>query len=486
MVCRECIYYVNLRQAYLLSPNYAKRLSSRTVLFTCIPKPYLEEAKLRKLFGDSAKNIWIPRNTRYLRGLVDDREKTAERLEKAEIRLIRLANRIRNRHLKKFPASTVPKPSTPVSPTPSQRDASHDDAEKGKVESAMRFAERQVSVLDTAATPELEQASERAEDPEYTHPYGLDPSLADVRGSVAAMWIPAEKRPHHRPLKNFGRRVDTIRWCRARLKSLNRDIWKLRRKHRGGDGSPLSAAFIEFDTQANAQAAFQILTHHQPLHMSPRFIGIRPEEINWGALRIKWWEHIMRRFLMMAVITLAIVFWSFPSAFVGLISNLDELAGLAPFLSWILLIPKPILDVIKGLLPALALSLLMAAVPMMLRGKWLVRSIFYIHTHTHSSLWESCRYPIPRFDRIIRTEWILCLPDRPGFPRHYAHLSRIGRIHRDSPRPSLCQRFALKELAQGIQLLLVLHPRPVFGCGGSQPRQLFRPLPTPDLGERHD
>src|SRR4051812_11740568 len=81
MICRECVYYINLRQAYLLSPNYAKRLSSRTVLFTCIPKPYLEEAKLRKLFGDSAKNIWIPRNTRYLRGLVEDRQKTAERLE---------------------------------------------------------------------------------------------------------------------------------------------------------------------------------------------------------------------------------------------------------------------------------------------------------------------------------------------------------------------------------------------------------------------
>jgi len=101
--------------------------------------------------------------------------------------------------------------------------------------------------------------------------------------------------------------------------------------------------------------------------MSPRFIGIRPEEINWGALRIKWWEHIMRRFLMMAVITAAIIFWSVPSALVGTISNIDELAKL-PFMGWILLIPKTILDIIKGLLPALALSWLMAAVPGMLRA----------------------------------------------------------------------------------------------------------------------
>ena len=366
MICRECIYYVNLRQAYLLSPNYAKRLSSRTVLFTCIPQPYLDEAKLRKLFGDSVKKVWIPRNTRYLRWLVEDREKTADRLEKAEVRLIRMANRVRNHHLKKFPAETEAKLPTPESPpaSPSRRESTQDEADKGRVDTAIRFAERQVSVLDTTpSTPT------KVDDPEYTHPYGLDPNLPDVRGSVAAMWIPASKRPHHRPLTNFGRRVDTIRWCRARLKALNRDIWKLRRKHRGGDGAPLSSAFVEFDTQTNAQAAFQILSHHQPLHMSPRFIGIRPEEIYWGALRIKWWEHIMRRFLMMGAVTMAIIFWSFPSALVGTISNVASLSEMLPFLSWIGLLPEVILGVIEGLLPALALSLLMAAVPIMLRGR---------------------------------------------------------------------------------------------------------------------
>ncbi|KAK1828790.1 hypothetical protein QBC39DRAFT_374387 [Podospora conica] len=363
MICRECIYYINLRHAYLLSPNYSKRLSARTVLFTCIPKQYLEEAKLRKLFGDSAKNVWIPRNTRFLRGLVEDRESAAELLEQAEIRLIRMANRARNLHLKKHPAQLVPVQPESSAPSPDHSDSGqHDtDAEKGKAESTIRFAERQLSVLDDPAT-------EKAPDPEYTHPYGLDPSLPDVRGSVASLWIPAEKRPHHRPLTNFGRRVDTIRWTRARIKALNRDIWKLRRKHRGGDGTPLSAAFIEFDTQVNAQAAYQILAHHQPLHMSPRFIGIRPEEIIWSSLRMKWWEQIMRRFFMLGFIAVAIIFWSVPSAFVGTISNIDSLVEMVNFLGFIQKLPAPILGVIKGLLPALALSWLMAAVPMMLRA----------------------------------------------------------------------------------------------------------------------
>ncbi|KAK0712078.1 hypothetical protein B0H67DRAFT_586939 [Lasiosphaeris hirsuta] len=369
MICRECIYYVNLRQAYLLSPNYSKRLSSRTVLFTCIPKPYLEEAKLRKLFGDSAKNIWIPRNTRFLRGLVEDRERAADRLGQAELRLIRLTNTTRNRFLKKNPAQLIPNQPASAPLSVSRGSSAQGDVEKGKIYSTVRFASRQVSGLDNPSSPEPnEENEEKPEDLEYKHPYGLDPSLPDVRGSVAAMWIPAEKRPSHRPIANFGRKVDTIRWSRARLKALNRDIWKLRRKLRGGEGSPLSAAFIEFDSQANAQAAFQILAHHQPLNMSPRFIGIKPDEIIWSSLRIRWWEHIMRRFLMMGLITAAIVFWSLPSAFVGGISNIDSLSKMLPFLSFIKKLPEAILGVIQGLLPAIALSMLMAAVPMMLRA----------------------------------------------------------------------------------------------------------------------
>lgn len=360
MVCRECIYYVNHRQAYLLSPNYSNRLSSRTVLFTCIPKPYMEEAKLRKLFGDSAKNFWIVKDTGALRALVEDREETANRLQQAEVKLIRLANAARQKQRRRHPASSTLNTHLDQAPT---KVSYSTDAEKGQVpvDSAVQFAERQLSVLDSPAL-------EKPVDPEYTHPYGLDPSLPDVRGSVAALWIPVEARPHHRPLRNFGRRVDTIRWTRARLQALNREIWKLRRKFRGGDGAPLNAAFVEFDSQASAQAAFQILAHHQPLHMSPRHIGLQPDEVIWSALRIRWWEHIMRRFFMMGAIAAAIIFWSIPAVFVGALSNIRTLSESIFFLSWITKLPESVLNLIQGLLPALALSWLMAAVPWMLRG----------------------------------------------------------------------------------------------------------------------
>ena len=59
MIMRECIFYINLRQAFLISPLYSKRLSTRTVLFTSVPSAYQDEAKLRQVFGETIKSIWI-------------------------------------------------------------------------------------------------------------------------------------------------------------------------------------------------------------------------------------------------------------------------------------------------------------------------------------------------------------------------------------------------------------------------------------------
>ncbi|KIH93215.1 hypothetical protein SPBR_02207 [Sporothrix brasiliensis 5110] len=521
MISRECIYYINLRQAYLMAPRHAQRLSSRTVLFTCVPKRFLDEHRVRKLFGDSVKNVWIPRNTRELERLVDERESAAVRLEKAEIELIRKANRARKKKhgvpldeqlpppvsmAGRSPARSdtsstldstsssasapsaassssssssstittskgiyfttatgrsdngnninsndssggggssttallVPPPAVSTSSTinvlqntlspgliheireinqtnkiqepspaarksdrahatddilpmaPDDRQGSFSDAsgpssatavtstvppmsEITEIETAVEDPQNQDNaIVAKPATKEVADDNKENNDDEeneqdYIHPYGFSDTLPDVRGSVAAQWLPVDKRPAHRPLANFGRRVDTIRWTRMRIKSLNKAIAKLRRKFRAGDGDLLSSMFVEFDTQAAAQVAFQVLTHHQPLHMSPRFIGIRPEDVIWSSLRMRWWERIMRRFLIMGAIAVGIVFWSIPAALVGIISNVSFLSSKVFFLHWIADVPKAITGVIEGLLPAVALSLLMAAVPGMLR-----------------------------------------------------------------------------------------------------------------------
>lgn len=396
-VIRECIYYINIRQAYLSSPHYANRLSSKTVLLTSVPKPYLDEARLRKLYGDSVKRIWIPRTAKALVKLVKEREQTAMRLEKAEIELIKKANFSMNKQMRGRP---------PVSTSSSAEECTADSSRESRTASRESVTTtgndtiqheihgpRRVNVNVTIEDPDVDHEvksegtqitqlpgdspiiGQKLEDPEYVHPYGLNADLPDVRGSVAAQWMPAEARPHHRPIGNFGRRVDTIRWTRTRLRELNLMIFKMRRQVKRGDGDALPAAFIEFESQEAAQAAHQVVAHHRPFQISPRILGVRPDEVVWSSLRMKWWERVIRHFLIMGVITVAIVFWSVPSAIIGIVSNVEFLSKNIIFLKWITKLPKPILGFLQGFVPAMALSWWMALVP------WMVRSM-----HTASLL----------------------------------------------------------------------------------------------------
>lgn len=307
MIARESIYYINLRQAYLLSPLYAKRLSSRTVLYSSVPNDYLDEAKLRRMFGKKVKNLWIATDCKELQKLVDERDKVAYKLEAAEIKLIKLANKARLKSLKKGGAH-------------------HEEANAG------------------------------------THT-----DINGESGSAASRWIKPKQRPTHRLKPIIGKKVDTINWCRAELERLIPAVEALQAKHRAGEVKFVSSVFIEFWTQSEAQAAYQATAHHLPLHMSPRFIGVNPDEVIWKNLRIKWWERILRNAATIAFVVALIIFWAIPVAVVGSISNINSLTDKVPFLSFITKAPQVILGLITGLLPAVLLAVLMALLPIVLR-----------------------------------------------------------------------------------------------------------------------
>lgn len=306
LVTRESIYYINLRQAFLLSPVYANRISSRTVLFTSVPKPYLDEAKLRKVFGESVVKIWITHNTEKVDELVEERDKVALTLEGAEVKLIKDANAERLKAIKKGAASA-------------------DEqlvADEGDVES----------------------------------------------GSIAARWIPTKKRPSHKLGKFglYGQKVDSINWARTRLETLIPEAAAAQAAYLAGETEKIGGVFIEFKRQSDAQAAFQTLAHHQALHMSPRYIGIQPSEIVWKSLKMSWSQRVIRTYAVYAFITAMIVFWAIPVAFVGMVSNIKYLEKYS-FLHWLTKIPDSIMGVISGLLPVIALSILMSLVPVVMR-----------------------------------------------------------------------------------------------------------------------
>ncbi|KAI2469367.1 DUF221-domain-containing protein [Annulohypoxylon bovei var. microspora] len=306
MIMRESIFYVNLRQAFLLSPFYANRISSRTVLFVSVPDEYLDEAKVRKVFGDSVKNVWITGDTEKLDEIVKERDEVAMKLEKAEVKLIKLANENRLKALKKNKGSS----------------------------------------------------SETAEAP------------ADAEsGSLAARWVPEKKRPTHRLglLGLVGKKVDTINWCRTELERLIPAVDAAQNEYRTGNYKKIPSVFVEFAHQADAESAYQVLAHHQALRMSPKYIGITPGEVVWSSLKVSWWQRIVRRFAVLGFITAMIIFWAIPVAVVGIISNVSYIANKVFFLKWLLSIPSVVLGLIQGLLPSVALSILMSLVPVVMR-----------------------------------------------------------------------------------------------------------------------
>ncbi|KAH9209246.1 hypothetical protein DL95DRAFT_526977 [Leptodontidium sp. 2 PMI_412] len=362
MVARESVYFINIRQAYLLSPHYANRLSSRTVLFTCVPNQVLDEKKLRRVFGDTVKNVWIPRETDDLDELVKEREQTADRLEKAEIQLIKKATAAYKKAVKNGHPDVEVR-----SQTPSPR-GSGEKTESKAVDVTVR------STSPISPSPPQSESPDAITSPTSTAtfttsegPYAYNPP-PDINGSVAAQWIPASQRPSHRPIANYGRRVDTIKWTRNQLKKLAPEINKLRREYRKGKPRPIPAAFVEFQTQSDAQLAYQTLAHHRANHMKAEIVGIVPEEIVWNSMYFPWWQRIIRRFVIQGVVVVMVIFWALPAAIVGSISNITYLTSTLKFLAWINDLPTVILGLITGLLPAVALAMLMAIVPMIMRA----------------------------------------------------------------------------------------------------------------------
>src|SRR5215469_3647687 len=157
LIARESVFFISLRQAYLMQPSYRKKLSSRTVLFRAVPDEYLNESRLQRILGPHVVRIWFPTDSKTLQEMMIGLEKIALYLEQAETKLIKAANAAR--------LSSLQKQETP----------------------------------DQSATNGGEQLES---------------------GQTAAQWLAAVQRPTHREKLFSGKKVDTIDWARAELRKV--------------------------------------------------------------------------------------------------------------------------------------------------------------------------------------------------------------------------------------------------------------------------
>ncbi|KAA8893826.1 hypothetical protein FN846DRAFT_474368 [Sphaerosporella brunnea] len=226
-------------------------------------------------------------------------------------------------------------------------------------EIAMKLEAAEVALIKMADKARAKQGGEAPKD-----------NSEDVdaeSGSVAAAWVPRDKRPTHKLKFLVGEKVDTIDWCRTKLGELNPKIAEMQESYRNGEAKKLSSVFIEFNTQSAAQVALQTLAHQKPLHMAPRYIGLTPEEIIWSNMKLLWWERLVKFAITTAFVVALVIFWSIPVAVVGAISQINYLTEQLPWLGFINKIPEVVLGVITGLLPSVMLAVLMALLPIVLR-----------------------------------------------------------------------------------------------------------------------
>ncbi|RCH85850.1 hypothetical protein CU098_003115, partial [Rhizopus stolonifer] len=221
--------------------------------------------------------------------------------------------------------------------------------------------ERQKSALG------LEASITKAVLATYKHRLKLESKNRVMEEGLTESDIPKQLRPKHRdsplpiPLPCFGKKVDSIEFYHKKISELNKTLGE--KQNDAPTLDQVNSAFIEFNEQIAAHMAAQSLLHKNPMKMAPRYVQVAPSDIIWENTSIRSHERMIRRFVSFAITTAIIIFWAAPVVFVQAIANIQTLSKAFPFLAGINDLGPTVVGIIQGILPAVALSILISLVP---------------------------------------------------------------------------------------------------------------------------
>ncbi|KAG6898143.1 hypothetical protein C0992_004859 [Termitomyces sp. T32_za158] len=208
--------------------------------------------------------------------------------------------------------------------------------------------------------------------------------------------VPPAQRPRHRVgLLGFGNKVDTIDWCKDEIIRLNVRIKEERANF--VEGKSLGSAFVRCNLQIGAHVLAQCLSYHEPLKMYDKWMEANPKDIVWENLDDGSLEMRSRYVISWLANIGLIIAWSFPAAFIGTLSNLDDLCSKIQWLVWICKAPNPIPGIIQGVLPPALLAILFALLPLILRGAFFLSQPDRLVEEPTAFAWYEC---IPRYSLI--------------------------------------------------------------------------------------
>ncbi|KAK6860523.1 hypothetical protein PG995_004159 [Apiospora arundinis] len=228
-----------------------------------------------------------------------------------------------------------------------------------ELESLVATRNSKVEQLESAEMALIRKADEKGRNAAKrsgTNPVNYDELSEAAKASV---------RPN-RHLKS-GKKVDSIRWLREQVNETVSDIDEARNANEIGHPQGAAAVFVEFKTQADAQRASQQVASANLLALTPRHTDIPPGEIIWKNLTIPPARRASQEGLALAIIIITIIFWSIPSGFVGLVSNIGYLAENIEWLGFLKRLPQSVIGLLSGLIPPLVTSALSKYVPTIFR-----------------------------------------------------------------------------------------------------------------------
>jgi hypothetical protein len=171
---------------------------------------------------------------------------------------------------------------------------------------------------------------------------------------------------HHLGHAMTGDKVDSIHWLREHIAKTESEIQQLRQQENETDDNS-AAVFVEYKTTADAQHASQQVLTSDILALRPRYLSVAPKEVIWENMFLSPERRASQEGLSITLVVVLILFWSIPSGFIGLVSNISYLADSTQWLAWLKNLPDPVIGLLSGLGPPLTTSLLSKYVPNIFR-----------------------------------------------------------------------------------------------------------------------
>ncbi|KAG9099222.1 hypothetical protein FS749_001789 [Ceratobasidium sp. UAMH 11750] len=376
LIRRELLIFVHARHQFLISRSHSHLAQAKTVLITSMPDELCSDKELREFCGfvpGGVDKIWIYRDQPDLPKLFNDRLEACQKLEKTEVKYMRAIVKAWRTHLKeeKKKQKALEKSGGDPESKPKRAETKRSDeypltnirpVRPSLLNQSLPPTPRHSGTTPTNKAGELvREGNGEGAGNGATRPW-VEP------GSDLQQAMDMAPRPTHRLgwIPFFGQKVDSIDWYKGEIVRLNDEVNERRKGL--AECRPHGSAFIQCNLQMGAHVLAQCVSYHEPLKMANKWIEVAQDDIIWDNIDDGAYE-VRARYVLSWLLTFGVIaFWFIPTAFAGILSNVDQLCAKARWLAWVCKLPPVVQGIIQGVLPPVFLALLFILLPIFLRA----------------------------------------------------------------------------------------------------------------------